>query len=132
MDFTSSKKIRQDIHALKNGYDHNWVLSNKGDIAELAASLYHDSTGILMQVYTTTPGLQLYSGNFLDGKLQHTKKNNTAHQHAGVCLEAQFFPDSPNQASFPCTILKPGGQYLHKTFYKFSVQDAVSHLNYQR
>jgi len=73
-------------------------------------------------VYTTEPGIQFYSGNFLDGTLKNTRGGTKYVQHAGLCLETQHFPDSPNQSSFPNTILKPGETYHHTTVYKFSTK----------
>jgi len=76
----------------------------------------------LMEVYTTQPGLQFYTGNFLDGTLTHTKNGQKYMQHAALCLETQHYPDSPNQPAFPTTVLKPGETYNHATVYKFSVK----------
>lgn len=122
MDFTSSKKIGKDIAKVKGGYDHNWVLNRHSKDLEKAASLYHAGSGRLMEVYTTEPGIQFYSGNFLDGSLKHTKEGKKYIQHAALCLEAQHFPDSPNQPSFPNTILKPVETYRQTTVYKFLVK----------
>ena len=83
-----------------------------------AAELYDPASGRTMTVYTTQPGLQIYSGNFLDGSVRG--KGGVAYpKHAGLCLEAQHFPDSPNQAAFPSTILRPGQQYRSRTVFKF-------------
>lgn len=122
MDFTSSKKIGKDIAKVKGGYDHNWVLIRHSKDLEKAASLYHAGSGRLMEMYTTEPGIQFYSGNFLDGSLKHTKEGKKYIQHAALCLEAQHFPDSPNQPSFPNTILKPVETYRQTTVYKFLVK----------
>jgi aldose 1-epimerase len=122
MDFTSSKKIGKDIAKVKGGYDHNWVLNRHSKDLEKAASLYHAGSGRLMEMYTTEPGIQFYSGNFLDGSLKHTKEGKKYIQHAALCLEAQHFPDSPNQPSFPNTILKPVETYRQTTVYKFLVK----------
>lgn len=120
MDFRKQKAIGKDIAAVKGGYDHNWVLNKKGNEPESVCVLYHPASGRKMEVLTTEPGLQFYSGNFLDGTLQHTRKGTKYVLHAGLCLETQHFPDSPNQPSFPTTILKPGETYHHTTLYKFS------------
>lgn len=122
MDFTTPKAIGKDIAAVKGGFDHNWVLNRTGNGLEMIASLYHPGNGRLMEVYTTEPGIQFYSGNFLDGTLTNTKGGQKYVQHAALCLETQHFPDSPNQPSFPNTILKPGEKYTHSSLYKFSVK----------
>jgi aldose 1-epimerase len=122
MDFTSSKPIGRDIAQVKGGFDHNWVLNKKGNDLEKAATLYHPKSGRVMDVYTTEPGLQFYSGNFLDGTLTNTKGGAKYVQHAALCLETQHFPDSPNHSNFPSTILKPGDTYKSTTVYKFSTK----------
>lgn len=121
MDFTTSKRIGNDIAKVPGGFDHNWVL-NKGAGLEQIAALYHPGSGRYMEVFTTEPGIQFYSGNFLDGTLKNTKGGKTYVKHAGLCLETQHFPDSPNQPSFPGTILKPGETYTQTTIYKFSTK----------
>ena len=122
MDFTIPKAVGKDIAAVKGGFDHNWVLNRTGSGLELIASLYHPGNGRFMEVYTTEPGIQFYSGNFLDGTLTNTKGGQKYVQHAALCLETQHFPDSPNQSTFPNTILKPGEKYSHTSLYKFSVK----------
>ena len=122
MDFTSAKKIGKDIAAVKGGFDHNWVLNKNANTLDLAATLYHPASGRFMEVFTTEPGVQFYSGNFLDGTLTNTKGGQKYVQHAALCLETQHFPDSPNQPTFPNTILKPGEKYTHTSLYKFSVK----------
>lgn len=124
-DFTVSKPIGKDISAdddqLKKGkgYDHNWILNGKG--LRSIAKVYHQGTGRSMEVFTDEPGVQFYSGNFLDGKFD-TKTGGKNEFRTGFCLETQHFPDSPNQPSFPSTELKPGQKYHSKTIYKFSVK----------
>ena len=122
MDFTSEKRIGERIAQVTGGYDHNWVLNKKENSYEKAASLYHAESGRLMEVFTTEPGLQFYSGNFLDGSLVYTKNGQKYVKHAALCLETQHFPDSPNQPAFPNTILKPGETYKQTTVYKFSIK----------
>ena len=122
MDFTSAKKIGKDIAQVAGGYDHNWVFQKPENRFDMVASLYHEPSGRFMEVYTTEPGIQFYSGNFLNGTLQHTRGGMKYVKHAGLCLETQHFPDSPNQPAFPNTILKPGDTYQHITVYKFSVK----------
>jgi aldose 1-epimerase len=125
-DFTVSKPIGKDINAeddqLKKGkgYDHNWILNGKG--LRSIAKVYHQGTGRLMEVFTDEPGVQFYSGNFLNGKFD-TKTGGKNEFRTGFCLETQHFPDSPNQPSFPSTELKPGQKYQSKTIYKFSVKN---------
>jgi aldose 1-epimerase len=121
MDFTSPKRIGNDIAKVEGGYDHNWVLNKKNNGAELIGSLYHPGSGRFMEIFTSQPGIQFYTGNFLNGTL--TGKGGIKYiKHAGLCLETQHFPDSPNQPSFPNTILKPGETYKQSTIYKFSVK----------
>jgi aldose 1-epimerase len=122
MDFTTAKQIGKDIQNVSGGYDHNWVLNKSGNNLEKIASLYEPNSGRFMEVLTTEPGLQFYSGNFLDGTLVNTKGGKRYPKHAALCLETQHFPDSPNQPSFPNTILKPGETYRQTTVYKFSTK----------
>lgn len=119
MDFQQSKRIGRDIGQVAGGYDHNWVLNRNGNDLEKVATLYHAASGRAMDVLTTEPGLQFYSGNFLDGTLLYTKGGAKYVKHAGLCLETQHFPDSPNQPSFPSTILQPGSTYQQTTVYSF-------------
>lgn len=100
------------------GYDHNWVLNGKAGTMHLAARVSEPTSGRTMEVTTTEPGVQFYTGNFLDGTLKG--KGGTVYQRrAGFCLETQHFPDSPNKASFPSTVLRPGATYSTTTVYKF-------------
>ncbi len=127
LDFTNAKAIGKDIGKVKGGFDHNWILNKKGDDPESyreqpAATVYDPGSGRFMEVFTTQPGIQFYSGNFLNGTLQVTKGGQIYVPHAGLCLETQHYPDSPNQPSFPSTILKPGETYSQSTVYKFSVK----------
>ena len=103
------------------GYDHNFVLIRKGEGLSLAARVYEPTTGRVMEAYTTEPGVQFYSGNFLDGTITG-KQGHVYKQRYGFCLETQHFPDSPNKPSFPSTILRPGQTYHSRTVYKFSVE----------
>ncbi|MEO5944096.1 MAG: aldose epimerase family protein [Ferruginibacter sp.] len=122
MDFTTAKKIGRDIDSVKGGYDHNWVLNRTGNGLDKVATLYDAGSGRFMEVFTTEPGLQFYSGNFLDGRLKYTRNNQKYVLHAALCLETQHFPDGPNQPTFPNTILKPGEKYSHTSLYLFSVK----------
>jgi aldose 1-epimerase len=128
-DFSSAKAIGRDIGQEHEqlefglGYDHNWVLDKGGKSGELtlAARVHEPTTGRVMEVHTTEPGIQFYCGNFLDGRL--TGKSGKPYVHrGGFCLETQHYPDSPNQPSFPSTILKPGQQHKSQTVFKFSAR----------
>lgn len=122
MDFNTAKTIGKEIAQVDGGYDHNYVLAKTGNNLELAATVYHAASGRFMEVFTTEPGIQFYSGNFLNGTLKGTRDGKKYIKHAGLCLETQHFPDSPNQPTFPNTILKPGDTYHHTTVYKFSTK----------
>lgn len=100
------------------GYDHNWVLNNSDGTLALAAKVQEPTTGRVMEVYTTEPGIQFYSGNFLVGPIAG-KGGKVYHKRHGLCLETQHFPDSPNHPDFPSTVLKPGETYQTTTVYKF-------------
>ena len=103
------------------GYDHNFVLDRQGPGLELAASVYEPTSGRFMEVLTTEPGLQFYSGNFLDGT--NIGKNAVKYDYrTGFCLETQHYPDSPNEPDFPSTVLRPGEKYQTETMYRFSVK----------
>lgn len=120
-DFTTPKKIGRNIDEVKGGYDHNWVLNKKGDSLQLAAVLSDSITGRTMEVFTTQPGLQFYTGNFLDGKFIN-RSGKPINLHSALCLETQHFPDSPNKTNFPSTILQPGERYHEVTIYKVSIK----------
>lgn len=126
-DFTTAKLIGANIddtdEQLKNGqgYDHNWVLrKDKG--LRLAATVGSAKTGIVMQVFTEEPGIQFYSGNFLTDDMNYGKGGATYGFRSAFCLETQHFPDSPNQPSFPSTVVKAGDTYKTVSVYKFSVK----------
>ena len=104
------------------GYDHNFVLNKKGRELSLAAEAYEPKSGRVLEVWTTEPGLQLYTGNFLDNV--HGKGGKVYNKRDAFCLEAQHFPDSPNQPGFPSTVLEPNGRYTETTVYKFTVRGA--------
>ncbi len=116
-------RIDNDYEQLEfgGGYDHNWVLNKKGKHMTLAAEVYEPTTGRLMTVWTSEPGIQFYAGNFLDGTI--TGKGNVVYKHRyGFCLETQHYPDSPNKPDFPSTILRPGRVYETTTIYRFSTR----------
>lgn len=128
MDFNTAKVIGQDIDKFDfvqlkngNGYDHNWVLNTAGDISKVAAQLKSPVSGITLDVYTNEPGIQIYTGNFLDGTVKG-KKGIVYNQRASVCLETQHYPDSPNKADWPSVVLEPGQTYNSECIYKFSVE----------
>ena len=127
-DFTTSHKIGKRIDAdheqikFGKGYDHNWVINQKkpGELT-LAAHVSEPTSGRVLEVHTTEPGIQFYTGNFLDGS--NVGKGGKVYKHRyAFCLETQHYPDSPNQKSFPSCILKPGETYKHTCIYKFSTQ----------
>lgn len=124
MDFRIPVEIgarinQQDEQLIRGkGYDHNWALSKQDRSIALAASVYEPTTGRVMNVFTTEPGIQFYSGNFLDGTA--VGKGGKVYKHRfGFCLETQHFPDSPNKPQFPSTVLKPGDTYKTVTVYHF-------------
>lgn len=124
MDFTHMKSLVDGLNSkdeqIENGhgYDHNWVLNTNGNINELAAELYDTESGRAMQVFTTKPGIQFYSGNFLSEKLLG-KENAVYKKRSGLCLETQYFPNAMKHKNFPSPILKANKQYHHTTIYKF-------------
>ena len=127
-DFRKPTKIGARIDAndeqikLGGGYDHNFVLRRKpGAMLSLAARVTEPASGRIMEVWTTEPGVQFYTSNFLDGSV-HGKGGVAYAKHGAFCLETQHFPDSPNQPKFPSVVLNPGGRYHTTTVYKFSVQ----------
>jgi aldose 1-epimerase len=103
------------------GYDHNFVLDKSEGERSLAAKALDPKSGRFLEVSTTEPGVQFYTGNFLNGSL--SSGNFTFVQHAGFCLETQHFPDSPNQSNFPSTILRPGEKYVTQTIFRFGVEE---------
>ena len=103
------------------GYDHNWVLNKGNGGLTKAAEVYESKTGRVMEVWTTEPGLQFYTGNFLDGTV-HGKGGKAYPFRGALCMETQHYPDSPNKPSFPSTELKPGATYHTTTVYRFSAR----------
>jgi aldose 1-epimerase len=129
MDFTTphaiGERIDSDMQALAvaGGYDHNYILNKDQEAGEMTfcASVYEPASGRYMEVYTTEPAVQFYTGNFLDGSL--TGRNGKKYEHRyGLCLETQHYPDSPNHPNFPNTVLQPGDTLKSTTIYKFSVK----------
>ncbi len=121
-NLTQPVPFGRNINRLQNGYDHNFVLNRNGrEGLVLAASLYDPVSGRLMQIHTTEPGIQFYSGNHFDGTW--IGKDGVAyHKHQGLALETQRYPDSPNQPQFPSVVLKPGEKYRSKSVYQFSAR----------
>jgi aldose 1-epimerase len=126
-DFTTPTAIgsrvekKDDQLTFGGGYDHCWVLNTNGDLSKVAATLHDPVSGRVLSVYTTEPGIQFYSGNFLDGTLKG-KYGVTYNHRYGLCLETEHFPDSPNQKNFPSVELSPGQEYKTTTVYTFSVK----------
>jgi aldose 1-epimerase len=129
MDFRSGKPIGSEIReaydqlGFTGGYDHNFVLNDYDGTLRSAGGLYEESTGRVLEILTTQPGMQFYSGNFLDGSLVG-KKGIAYHKYTGLCLEPQHFPDAPNHSNFPSTVLRPGEEYKQTTVFRFSVHEA--------
>ena len=107
--------------ALGSGYDHNWIINSSGNKLSKAAEVYDEKSGRIMDVYTTKPGVQFYTANFLTG-LEPGKGGNTYSKRSGLCLETQYFPNAVNYNSFPSPILKANQKYEHSTIYKFSTK----------
>lgn len=126
-DFRKPKVIGKEIEAEDDqikkglGYDHCWVLNNQDKGYRFAASAYDPTSGRFLEVYTDQPGIQFYTGNFIDGTLP-MRNGGTFAKRTGLCLETQHFPDSPNQKDFPTTELNPGENYKTKTTFKFSIK----------
>lgn len=126
-DFRVAKTIGQDIEVkddqLKKGlgYDHCWVLNKQNEGMRLVSTAYHKESGRLLEIFSNEPGIQLYTGNFLDGTLP-SKQGGTYGYRTGFCLETQHYPDAPNQKDFPSVVLNPGEKYKSKTSFKFSVK----------
>ena len=117
MDFRKLRKIKHDSNNLN--YDHNWVLDKEKDKLEQIARLVELESGRELIVYTTMPGLQFYAGNKINSNLEFTKSINGYNKNSGLCLETQFFPDTPNQSTFPSSILEPSSEYNHTTINKY-------------
>lgn len=116
-DFTTPATIGSRIDQVPGGYDHNWVLNRNGSGLEQVVTLTDSASGRILEVSTTEPGIQFYTGNFLDGKFIN-RTGTPVNLHTALCLETQHFPDSPNKPNFPGTILKPGENYHSETVYR--------------
>ena len=122
LDFTESHRIGERIGNLCMGYDNNYVVRSHGDSPGLIAMVYEPGTGRQMEVYSSEPGVQLYTSNWFDGSLKG-KDGKIYGKHAAFCLETQHFPDSPNQPGFPSVILRAGETYRSETIWKFGVRN---------
>ncbi|MFL5385042.1 MAG: aldose epimerase family protein [Longimicrobiaceae bacterium] len=126
LDFRAPRRVGERIGAddeqlrIAGGYDHNFVIDGEPGALRPAARLADAASGRVLEVFTTEPGMQLYTGNFLDGTAG--KHGHRYGPRAGLCLETQHFPDSPNQPGFPSTILRPGAEYRSRTEFRFSVE----------
>ncbi len=121
LDFTRPRTIGSRIHQTGNGYDHNYALSGEPGELKLCAQVREPKTGRVMEIQTTEPGVQLYTGNFLDGT-PAGKGGAAYNKHAGFCLETQHYPDSPNKPNFPSTVLEPGQTFSSQTMHRFSTK----------
>ena len=128
MDFSAAKEVGDGIDdtdfeqiALANGWDHNWILDTDGDITVPAVTLESPVTGICLTVYTDEPGIQVYSGNFLNGSVTG-KKGIPYNMRAGICLESQHYPDTPHKADWPSVVLRPGETYKSNCIFAFNVK----------
>ncbi len=121
LDFTRPRSIGERIDRIEGGYDHNYVLNKPPGELSRAARVFEPETGRVLELFTTEPGLQLYTGNFLDGTL--AGRGGTAYaRHAGLCLEPQKYPDSPNHPNFPDCILRPGQNYRHEIVFALATE----------
>jgi len=124
MDFTKPTAIGARIKDIAGGgYDHNYVLNSQDGSLALAARVSDPKTGRVMEVYTTEPGIQFYTGNFLDGS--NKGKGAVYNKHAAFCLETQHYPDSPNKPDWPSVVLRPGQTYRHTTVYRFTTEQGT-------
>ena len=127
MDFRTphevGERINDDFEQLKfgKGYDHTYILNKEGDELSFCARCFSPKTGIVLEAYTTQPGVQLYTGNWMTGNFEG-KNGQRYPERAALCLETQHFPDSPNKPEYPSTVLRPGEVFLSQTIYKFSVE----------
>jgi aldose 1-epimerase len=126
-DFTTPHTIGERINEMNNqlkfgfGYDHNWVLNNQSGALALAARVTEPTTGIVLEIFSNEPGIQFYSGNFMNGHMIG-KSGKPINYRSVLALEPQHYPDSPNHSNFPSTILEPGKTFKSETVYKFSIK----------
>ncbi len=127
-DFTTARKVGERINdttheqiKIGGGYDHAWIFTDKSSEMKLGATVYEPNSGRFMEMYTTEPAVQFYTGNFLNGKM--VGPDSTVYGHRwGLCLETEHYPDSPNKPDYPSTLLRPGETYSTSTLYKFSAK----------
>lgn len=128
MDFRNLTEVGLNINneydqlIFGNGYDHNWVINRNSEGINKAAEVYEENSGRVLEVYTTKPGIQLYTGNFLESTVEIGKGNYTYKKNSGLCLETQYYPNSTTHKHFPSPILKAGSEYNYTTIYKFSTR----------
>ena len=128
MDFRTphevGSRINEDFEQLVfgNGYDHTYILNKEGNELSFCARCVSPKTGIVMETYTTEPGVQLYTGNWMTGHFAG-KNRQRYPARAALCLETQHFPDSPNKREYPSTVIRPGEVFISKTIYKFAIQN---------
>lgn len=116
-DFRIARRVGEDIDKVPPGYDINYVVNDyNGELSKIA-SVYHEGSGRSMEVFSTEPGVQLYTSNYVENV--HGKSGTIYEKHSALCLETQHFPDSPNKPDFPSTVLKPGDEYISVTIYRF-------------
>jgi aldose 1-epimerase len=120
-DFTTPKTVGARIDSVAGGYDHNWIVNRTGTGVELMASVYEPTSGRVMEIFSTEPAIQFYSGNFLDGTIVG-RGGKPYPKYYAFCLEPQHYPDSPNKPKFPTTLLKPGETYRNVMIFKFSAK----------
>jgi aldose 1-epimerase len=121
LDFLAPRTLGARIRQLRNRYDHNFILGGPANVMKPCARLHEPTSGRLMEISTTEPGVQLYTGNFLDGSVLG-KGGKPYGKHAGLCLETQHYPDSPNKPNFPATVLEPGKRFTSTTIHKFTAK----------
>ncbi|MCF8355964.1 MAG: galactose mutarotase [Melioribacteraceae bacterium] len=122
LDFTSPRQAGERIENLREGYDHNYVINKNSDGLNLGAKVYHKESGRAFEIWTTEPGLQFYTGNFLDGSISG-RMGKTYFKHYGLCLEPQKFPDAVHHSNFPDVILNPGETYHHQIKFRFCIAE---------
>ena len=127
MDFRTPHEVGERINEpfqqliFGKGYDHTYILNKEGDELSFCARCSSPKTGIVMETYTTQPGVQLYTGNWMTGRFEG-KPGQRYPERAALCLETQHFPDSPNKPEYPSTVLRPGEHFSSRTIYKFTVE----------
>ena len=119
----SAISLKDEQISLAKGFDHTWILKADEDEMAFAASAWHKKTGRFLEIFTTEPGVQFYTGNFLDGTLEQPDKKGVYMSRSGLCFGTQHFPNSPNEPKFPSVLLEPEEKYSSKTIFKFSIKN---------